>query len=120
VFINGSTGDIRIGDLGLSTERAGTQLQSVLGTPEFMAPEMYDENYNEGVRFPLRGCEHARWKIGVLVMFSCVSLFVSFFLLSVQRVRFCVFSSGNCISFPVSLPCLCTCAFLLCAVVRVT
>eukprot|EP01084_Bolivina_argentea_P038503 71195_1 len=50
IFINGHTGDIRIGDLGLSTSSARTDKRmSVLGTPEFMAPEMYDEAYNEKV-----------------------------------------------------------------------
>jgi len=75
IFINGSTGDIRIGDLGLSTKMAeGRDLpnytsnndessttkkepprevtafaMTCLGTPEFMAPELYDENYNEMV-----------------------------------------------------------------------
>ncbi|KAL3940782.1 MAG: hypothetical protein SGBAC_004740 [Bacillariaceae sp.] len=50
VFINGTSGDLRIGDLGLSTvHRNGKQL-SVLGTPEFMAPDMYEENsYDEKV-----------------------------------------------------------------------
>lgn len=52
IFINGTTGDLRIGDLGLSTtamiERNGKG-QSVLGTPEFMAPELYDEEYDEKV-----------------------------------------------------------------------
>ncbi len=50
IFINGHTGDLRIGDLGLSTSSARTDKRmSVLGTPEFMAPEMYDETYNEKV-----------------------------------------------------------------------
>ena len=50
IFINGNTGDIRIGDLGLSTQMCVEQrAQSVLGTPEFMAPELYDENYDEKV-----------------------------------------------------------------------
>lgn len=87
IFINGSTGDIRIGtfsylyfslfysslgDLGLSTkiseariandqkgegevsgETAARQITAAsmtcLGTPEFMAPELYDENYDEKV-----------------------------------------------------------------------
>jgi WNK lysine deficient protein kinase len=39
---------IKIGDLGLATLWRGlTTPQSVLGTPEFMAPELYEEKYNE-------------------------------------------------------------------------
>ncbi|EWM22963.1 serine threonine protein kinase [Nannochloropsis gaditana] len=50
IFINGSSGDLRIGDLGLSTYITGrTAPLSVLGTPEFMAPELYDEKYDEKV-----------------------------------------------------------------------
>mmetsp|Transcript_12667 Transcript_12667/g.19092 ORF Transcript_12667/g.19092 Transcript_12667/m.19092 type:complete len:932 (+) Transcript_12667:313-3108(+) len=75
IFINGSTGDLRIGDLGLSTRISEGRLSNgttaktsndgpanddhsrqitaaamtCLGTPEFMAPELYDENYNEKV-----------------------------------------------------------------------
>jgi WNK lysine deficient protein kinase len=77
IFINGSTGDIRIGDLGLSTriglrdgltvqasagagaggsasasadeddrEAVTAETMTCLGTPEFMAPELYDETYD--------------------------------------------------------------------------
>lgn len=49
IFINGNTGQIRIGDFGLSATRTETQVHSVLGTPEFMAPELYDESYSEKV-----------------------------------------------------------------------
>ena len=52
IFINGTSGDLRIGDLGLSTfiDNANkSKVLSVLGTPEFMAPELYDENYDEKV-----------------------------------------------------------------------
>mmetsp|Transcript_9843 Transcript_9843/g.14823 ORF Transcript_9843/g.14823 Transcript_9843/m.14823 type:complete len:949 (-) Transcript_9843:129-2975(-) len=75
IFINGSTGDLRIGDLGLSTRISEGRIpngsasstsndrppsddhsrqitaaaMTCLGTPEFMAPELYDENYNEKV-----------------------------------------------------------------------
>ncbi|CAI5737772.1 unnamed protein product [Peronospora destructor] len=52
IFVNGNTGDLRIGDLGLSTQLAvdkRLKAQSVLGTPEFMAPELYDESYDEKV-----------------------------------------------------------------------
>jgi len=50
IFINGTSGDLRIGDLGLSTVIDNkNKVLSVLGTPEFMAPELYDESYDEKV-----------------------------------------------------------------------
>ena len=49
IFINGNLGDIIIGDLGLSTHKTKSHAESVLGTPEFMAPELYDEHYTEKV-----------------------------------------------------------------------
>ncbi|OVA01492.1 Protein kinase domain [Macleaya cordata] len=47
IFVNGNHGEIKIGDLGLATVMQKPTAQSVLGTPEFMAPEFYDEEYNE-------------------------------------------------------------------------
>lgn len=49
IFMNGGTAEIRIGDFGLSASRHKTTVNSVLGTPEFMAPELYEEAYNEMV-----------------------------------------------------------------------
>eukprot|EP00891_Asterochloris_glomerata_P000694 jgi/Astpho2/694/e_gw1.00013.30.1_t len=50
IFINGGEGVVKIGDLGLATLLRGrTAPQSVLGTPEFMAPELYDEEYDDRV-----------------------------------------------------------------------
>jgi len=50
VFINGCTGDLRLGDLGLASwRRDSLHRQSILGTPEYMAPELYDEHYDEKV-----------------------------------------------------------------------
>lgn len=50
IFINGTSGDLRIGDLGLSTVHRNGKALSVLGTPEFMAPDMYEETaYDEKV-----------------------------------------------------------------------
>ena len=43
IFINGTSGDLRIGDLGLSTVHRNGRVLSVLGTPEFMAPDMYED-----------------------------------------------------------------------------
>ncbi|KAK9110445.1 hypothetical protein Sjap_018505 [Stephania japonica] len=47
IFINGNHGEVKIGDLGLATVMQHSHPQSVTGTPEFMAPELYDEDYNE-------------------------------------------------------------------------
>lgn len=50
IFINSNTSEIRIGDLGLATSLVkSSNTHSVLGTPEFMAPEMYEETYGIGV-----------------------------------------------------------------------
>lgn len=49
IFINGNNGQLKIGDLGLAVVRHRTHVSSVLGTPEFMAPELYDEKYDEKV-----------------------------------------------------------------------
>ncbi|XP_044469964.1 probable serine/threonine-protein kinase WNK6 isoform X3 [Mangifera indica] len=47
IFINGHQGEVKIGDLGLATFMEHANAKSVIGTPEFMAPELYEENYNE-------------------------------------------------------------------------
>ncbi|KAI9218552.1 kinase-like domain-containing protein, partial [Blastocladiella britannica] len=49
IFINGNNGVAKIGDLGLATIKNKEHASSVLGTPEFMAPELYDERYDERV-----------------------------------------------------------------------
>ncbi|XP_060218363.1 probable serine/threonine-protein kinase WNK10 [Lycium barbarum] len=47
IFVNGNHGEIKIGDLGLATIMEQPIVKSVIGTPEFMAPELYEEEYNE-------------------------------------------------------------------------
>lgn len=47
IFVNGNHGEVKIGDLGLATVMKQPIAQSVIGTPEFMAPELYEEKYNE-------------------------------------------------------------------------
>ncbi|XP_047313080.1 probable serine/threonine-protein kinase WNK4 isoform X2 [Impatiens glandulifera] len=48
IFVNGHLGQVKIGDLGLAAILHNSRTaHSVIGTPEFMAPELYDENYNE-------------------------------------------------------------------------
>ncbi|KAK3435009.1 hypothetical protein EUGRSUZ_D02391 [Eucalyptus grandis] len=47
IFVNGNHGEVKIGDLGLATVMQQPTARSVIGTPEFMAPELYEENYNE-------------------------------------------------------------------------
>lgn len=49
IFINGNNGQAKIGDLGLAVTKVRDHVSSVLGTPEFMAPELYDEKYDEKV-----------------------------------------------------------------------
>ncbi|XP_039250337.2 uncharacterized protein LOC120328025 isoform X2 [Styela clava] len=49
IFITGPTGSVKIGDLGLATLKSASFAKSVIGTPEFMAPEMYEEHYDESV-----------------------------------------------------------------------
>ena len=49
IFITGPTGSVKIGDLGLATLKNQSFAKSVIGTPEFMAPEMYEEHYDEAV-----------------------------------------------------------------------
>ncbi|KAL0389065.1 UNVERIFIED_CONTAM: putative serine/threonine-protein kinase WNK4 [Sesamum calycinum] len=48
IFVNGHLGQVKIGDLGLAAILQGShRAHSVIGTPEFMAPELYEENYDE-------------------------------------------------------------------------
>ncbi|KAL6986468.1 non-specific serine,threonine protein kinase [Sarracenia purpurea var. burkii] len=47
IFVNGNHGEVKIGDLGLATIMQRPTARSVIGTPEFMAPELYEEEYNE-------------------------------------------------------------------------
>ncbi|XP_054752345.1 serine/threonine-protein kinase WNK4-like [Lytechinus pictus] len=49
IFITGTSGSVKIGDLGLATLKKSSFAKSVIGTPEFMAPEMYEEHYDEAV-----------------------------------------------------------------------
>ncbi|CAI9088281.1 OLC1v1022570C1 [Oldenlandia corymbosa var. corymbosa] len=48
VFINGNIGQVKIGDLGLAAIVGKSHCaRTMVGTPEFMAPELYDEDYTE-------------------------------------------------------------------------
>ncbi|XP_058745033.1 probable serine/threonine-protein kinase WNK11 [Vicia villosa] len=48
VFVNGNVGQVKIGDLGLAAIVGTNHIaHTILGTPEFMAPELYDEDYTE-------------------------------------------------------------------------
>ncbi|XP_023553373.1 probable serine/threonine-protein kinase WNK11 isoform X2 [Cucurbita pepo subsp. pepo] len=48
LFVNGNVGQVKIGDLGMAaTVGKNHSAHSVLGTPEFMAPELYEEHYTE-------------------------------------------------------------------------
>ncbi|CAN6547992.1 unnamed protein product [Malus baccata var. baccata] len=47
IFINGNQGEVKIGDLGLAAVLRKSHTDCCVGTPEFMAPEVYEEEYNE-------------------------------------------------------------------------
>ncbi|KAM7280235.1 hypothetical protein ACFE04_007369 [Oxalis oulophora] len=47
IFVNGNQGEIKIGDLGLAAILRKSYAAHCVGTPEFMAPEVYEEEYNE-------------------------------------------------------------------------
>ncbi|KAF4359339.1 probable serine/threonine-protein kinase WNK11 [Cannabis sativa] len=50
IFVNGNTGQIKIGDLGFAAIVGKSHsAHSILGTPEYMAPELYEEDYTEMV-----------------------------------------------------------------------
>ncbi|XP_011080357.1 serine/threonine-protein kinase WNK8-like [Sesamum indicum] len=47
IFVDASKGEIKLGDFGLATAMEQSPVRVLAGTPEFMAPEYYDEEYNE-------------------------------------------------------------------------
>lgn len=49
IFINGNTGELKIGDLGLACVMKADKgaKRTILGTPEYMAPEILVGNYSE-------------------------------------------------------------------------
>ncbi|KAG4913997.1 hypothetical protein AAZX31_19G228200 [Glycine max] len=47
IFVNGNQGEVKIGDLGLAAIVRKSHAAHCVGTPEFMAPEVYEESYNE-------------------------------------------------------------------------
>ncbi|KAE8734683.1 putative serine/threonine-protein kinase WNK1 [Hibiscus syriacus] len=47
IFVNGHQGEVKIGDLGLAAILRKSHAAHCVGTPEFMAPEVYEEAYNE-------------------------------------------------------------------------
>jgi WNK lysine deficient protein kinase len=49
IFVNGSDANVVIGDFGLCTTLLSDPATSLVGTPEFMAPEIYDEIYGTAV-----------------------------------------------------------------------
>ena len=49
IFINGTTGNIIIGDFGLAKNMEDNITKTILGTPEFMAPEIYNECYDKRI-----------------------------------------------------------------------
>ncbi|KAJ8748604.1 hypothetical protein K2173_007594 [Erythroxylum novogranatense] len=50
IFVNGNIGQVKIGDLGFATIVDKNHVaHTIIGTPEYMAPELYEEDYTETV-----------------------------------------------------------------------
>lgn len=49
IFVDGTSGELKIGDMGLACLCHDGFASAVIGTPAFMAPEMLTEHYNEAV-----------------------------------------------------------------------
>nr|XP_043611995.1 probable serine/threonine-protein kinase WNK3 [Erigeron canadensis] len=47
LFVNGNHGEVKIGDLGLATLMKRPAVNGLIKTPEFMAPELYEDEYDE-------------------------------------------------------------------------
>ncbi len=61
IFVNGASGTLKIGDLGFATMQRGVcAAMTVVGTPEFMAPELYEETYDSRVRGRRGGGSHTQ------------------------------------------------------------
>ncbi|GJV46927.1 probable serine/threonine-protein kinase WNK11 [Tanacetum coccineum] len=56
IYINVNTGKVKICDFGLASMVGKSHMAHfMIGTPEYMAPELYEENYNELVDIYLFG-----------------------------------------------------------------
>ena len=49
IFINSHKGTIMIGDLGIASIFSDSFKNTIIGTPEYMAPEIFEENYDTSV-----------------------------------------------------------------------
>ncbi len=49
IFISSHTGQIKIGDFGLSTIMNSSCNKTAVGTPHYMAPEIFEERYGPGI-----------------------------------------------------------------------
>ena len=45
IFVSSATGELRIGDLGQSTFMKNSYTKTIIGTPQYMAPEVFEEHY---------------------------------------------------------------------------
>ena len=78
IFVDTSTGDIKIGDFGLATRLDKSDTCSVLGTPEYMAIELFnstpDNKYTSKVDVYAFGCLLLQMVTGKSPHFECESV----------------------------------------------
>lgn len=92
IFVNGNQGEVKIGDLGLAAILRKSHAAHCVGTPEFMAPEVYEEEYNELVdiysfgmcilemvtfEYPYSECTHPAQIYKKVISVSTHSLYLS-------------------------------------------
>lgn len=76
LFVTGQSGQVKIGDLGLATLKKSSFAKSVIGTPEFMAPEMYSEQYDESIDVYAFGMCLLEMATGEYPYQVCIHLFI--------------------------------------------
>lgn len=97
---------MKIGDLGLATLKNRSFAKSVIGTPEFMAPEMYEEHYDEGVdvyAFGMCMLEMATSEYPYSECMGPAQIYKKVISVSLYWIPSHLFSCSSCLSLPLSI-----------------